>query len=250
MASKKLAMFLMPLLCATGIAQSAEPNANPSLSIGPGVVITGKPYAGMNTTVYPVPLMTFTSGRFYISGATAGYQLLDDQGWTFDAIGKWRFDGYDADDSDELAGMHNRHMTIDVGGELTAFGDWGVLKAGLVTDALSQHDGQEMRITYAKPFDIEKLNISPSVGFSWLSSNLADYYYGVRVDEALAGRPAYNPGDAVNWFAGLGANYHLDDNWTLLADITCYWLDSKIHDSPIVSDSYMISITAGVMYRF
>jgi outer membrane protein len=203
--------------------------------------------------------MTFTCGRFYISGATAGYRLLGDQeastelgrtSWTFDAIGKWRFDGYDADDSDDFEGMHDRHMTVDVGGEFAVSGDWGVLKTTLLTDALSQHDGQEFRLTYAKPFDIEKLNLSPSVGFSWLSSNLADYYYGVRNDEARAGRPAYNTGDAVNWFVGLQTNYHLNDKWTLLAGITYYWLDSNINDSPIVDDSYMISITAGAMYRF
>ena len=135
MANKKRILFLMLLLCATGIAQSTEPNANSSLSIGPGVVITSKPYAGMDATVYPIPLMNFTCGRFYISGATAGYRLLGDNNWTFDAIGKWRFDGYDADDSDDFEGMHDRHMTVDVGGEFTVSGDWGGLKTALLTDA-------------------------------------------------------------------------------------------------------------------
>jgi outer membrane protein len=254
MADRKSVLFLTLLICVAGFVQNSiageQPDSNATLTIGPGLVITGKPYAGMDATVYPMPLMLFTCGRFYISGATAGYRLWADENWTFDAVGKWRFDGYDEDDSDELEGMHDRHMTIDLGGEFSVFGDWGALKAGFLTDSLSQHDGQEIRISYAKPFDIEKLRISPSVGFVWQSSNLADYYYGVRADEARAGRPAYNVDDAVNWFAGIHTNYNLDDNWTLLAGITYYWLDSEIHDSPIVSDSYMISITAGAMYKF
>ena len=173
----------MLLLGATGLVQNAggseQPDSNAILSIGPGVAITGKPYAGMDATIYPIPPMLFTCGRFYISGATAGYRLLADETWTFDTVGKWRFDGYEADDSDELAGMHNRRQTVDIGGEFSVFGDpstslrtgWGILKVTFLTDALGQHDGQEMRITYAKPFDVEKLRISPSIGLAWLSNN-------------------------------------------------------------------------------
>jgi len=204
----------------------------------------------MDATVYPIPVITFVSGQFYIWIDTAGFRLLAEDNMTFDIIGKWRLDGYDADDSDEFEGMHDRHMTIDLGGEFSFFGDWGKLSTRILNDALGQHDGREFRVTYAKAFDMEKLKVTPSVGFALLSSNLADYYYGVRDDEARPGRPAYKVGNAVNWFTGLNVNYNLDDSWTLLASITYYWLDSDIRNSPIVDDSYAISILAGVMFRF
>lgn len=257
----------MLLLGTTGFAQSAggseQPDSNATLSIGPGVVVLVKPYEGVHPTVYPYPPTVFIYDRFYFAIDTAGYRLLANQRgtpepgqtyWYLDAIAKWRSDGYDADDSDELAGMHDRRQTIDVGGEFSVFGEWGALKAGFLTDALGQHDGQEFRVTYAKPFDkafdVNNLRISPSIGLAWLSSNLADYYYGVRPDEVRAGRPAYDPGAAVNWFVGLDTNYRLNDDWTLLASITYYWLDSDIRHSPIVDDGYAISILAGAMYRF
>jgi outer membrane protein len=267
MATKKSVIFLMLLLGATGLAQNAggseQPDSNATLSIGPGVVVLVKPYEGVHPTVYPYPVTLFIYDRFYIAIDTAGYRLLANQRgtpepgqtyWYLDAIAKWRSDGYDADDSDELAGMHNRHKTIDVGGEFGISGDWGKLYTSILTDALGQHDGQEFRVTYAKPFDkafdVNNLRISPSVGFALLSSNLADYYYGVRNDEARAGRPAYSPGASVNWFLGLDANYRLNDDWTLLTSITYYWLDSDIHSSPIVNKDYAISILAGAMYKF
>ena len=254
MTNKKQAVILILLFCAAGEARASssgvQNDTNSTLSIGPGVVVTTKPYTGMDATVYPIPLVDFTCGNFYISAATAGYRLAAEENWTFAAIGRWRFDGYDSDDSDNLAGMHNRHMTVDGGGELSYFGNWGEVKLSFVTDMLGQHDGQEMRLGYTKPFNFDRITISPSVGMIWQSSNLANYYYGVRSDEAIAGRPAYSVGDAVNWFAGIRTQYKLDDRWTLLCDITYEWLDREIKDSPIVSDGYVISIMAGAMYRF
>lgn len=239
---------------ATGLAQGSEgvarQDSNSMLLIGPGVLITVKPYKGMDSTIYPIPVVTAVSGQFYFWIDTAGCRLFSDSNMAFDVLGKWRLDGYDADKSDDFDGMHDRNMTIDIGGEFSITEDWGNLYARILTDALGQHDGQEFRVTYAKPFKIEKSKISPSVGFAWLSHNLADYYYGVREDEARAGRPAYNPGASVNWFVGLDANYQLNDDWTLLTSITYYWLDSDICNSPIVNKDYTMSIIAGAMYRF
>jgi MipA family protein len=254
MANKILIISLTLLICSAAIADVGKENSqtdpNSMLLAGPGAWITIKPYKGMDTTIYPIPVVTAVSAPFYFFIDTAGCRLFSDSNMTFDVIGKLRTDGYDADKSDDFDGMHDRNMTVDVGGEFSISGDWGNLYARILTDALGQHDGQEFRVTYAKPFKFEKSKISPSVGFALLSSNLADYYYGVRDDEASAGRPAYNPGASVNWFVGLDANYQLNNDWTLLTSITYYWLDSDIRNSPIVNKDYTISILAGAMYRF
>lgn len=257
----------MLLLCAVAVAEDANnaPRAdiNATLLLGPGVVVLLKPYAGMHPTVYPYAVSLFIYDRFYISIDTVGYRLLANRGpsagpgrtnWHFDLIGRWRSDGYDEDDSDELEGMHNRNKTFDVGGEFGVSGDWGSVTAAFLTDVLGVDDGQEIRVVYAKPFkkpfNVNSLKITPSVGLAWQSNNLVDYYYGVRSDEARAGRPAYSPDTAVNWLWGVDANYRLNDKWTLLGGFTYYWLDSEIRNSPIVSRDYSISIIAGAMYKF
>jgi outer membrane protein len=260
MAAKKSVILLILLLSASALAQ----DVNTTLLLGPGVVILSKPYAGMHPEIFPYPVTMFIYDRFYIAIDTAGYRLLANQrtatpapGTTYlylDAIAKWRSDGYDSDDSDELEGMHNRHQTVDAGGEFGISGDWGSVTCSLVTDALNQHDGQELRAVYAKPFknafDVNNLSISPSAGLAWQSDNLVDYYYGVRGDEVRSGRPEYHPGQAVNWLWGVDANYRLNESWTLLGGLTYYWLDSEIRNSPIVSRNYAISFIAGAMYKF
>jgi MipA family protein len=255
MMTNKIAIISLTLLiCSAAIAEEgkniSQADSNSMFLLGPGVLVTVKPYKGMDSTIYPIPVVTAVSAPFYFFIDTAGCRLFSDSNMTFDLIGKLRLDGYNADRSDDFDGMHDRNMTVDVGGEFGISGDWGNLYTRILTDALGRHDGQEFRVTYAKPFKFEKSKISPSVGFALLSSNLADYYYGVRDNEARPGRPAYNPGASVNWFVGLDANYQLNDDWTLLTSITYYWLDSNIRNSPIVDKDYMISIIAGAMYRF
>jgi MipA family protein len=254
MTNKMLILSLMLLICSAAFAegdnQSSKTDPNSMLLAGPGAWITIKPYKGMDATVYPIPVVVAVSAPFYYAIDTAGCRLFSDSNMTFDLIGKIRTDGYDADKSDDLDGMHDRHASFDVGGEFGISGDWGNIYARILTDALAQHDGQEFRVTYVKPFEFEKSKISPCVGFALLSSNLADYYYGVRNHEARPGRPAYDPGASVNWFVGLDVDYKLNDNWTLLTSLTYYWLDSNIRNSPIVSKDYTMAILAGAMYRF
>jgi MipA family protein len=254
MANKILIISLTLLICSAAIAEEgkniSQADSNSMFLLGPGVLVTVKPYKEMDSTIYPIPVVTAVSAPFYFFIDTAGCRLFSDSNMTFDLIGKLRLDGYDADKSNDFDGMHDRNMTIDVGGEFGISGDWGNLYTRILTDTLGRHDGQEFRVTYAKPFKFEKSKISPSVGFALLSSNLADYYYGVRDDETRAGRPAYDPGASVNWFVGLDANYQFNNDWTLLTSITYYWLDSNIRNSPIVDKDYMISIIAGAMYRF
>ena len=254
MANKILIISLTLFICTAGLAednnQIPQNDPNSTLLVGPGAWVTVEPYKGMHTIVYPVPVVAAVSAPFYFFIDTAGCRVFSDSNMTFDLIGKIRTDGYDADRSEDFDGMHDRHMSFDVGGEFGISGDWGNLYTRILTDALAQHEGQEFRVTYVKPFKFEKSKISPSLGFALLSNNLANYYYGVRDDEARPGRPAYDPGASVNWFVGLDANYQLNDNWTLITSITYYWLDSNIRNSPIVDKDYTISILAGAMYRF
>lgn len=256
MKKSKAILVILLGLCGGGVVfadeqQPANKTGETSFSAGPAVVVTGKPYKGMDATVYPIPFIMYRNGRFFVSGATAGYRLLAGDSWAFDGIGKWRFDGYDPDDSDDLKGMDKRRMTADLGGTFSAFGDWGTFKVTALKDALSEYDGEEISVSYSRTLQEDKLGITPFVGLAWLSGNLTDYYYGVRSDEVRAGRrPAYDAGADLNWFAGLNASYELDEKWSLFAGFTYELLGGEITDSPIVDDDYTISILAGAMYKF
>jgi outer membrane protein len=255
MTNKILIIFLTLLICSVCLAEGASKSSqtadiNSILLVGPGVWVTTKPYRGVDPTVVPIPAVIAVVAPFFYKIDTAGCRVFSDSNMTFDFIAKLRTDGYDEEDSKTLEHMHNRHMTVDAGGEFAISGNWGKLYTSIVTDAMGQHDGQEFRVTYAKPFEFEKSKISPSVGFALLSSKLANYYYGVRNDEATPDRPAYEPGVSYKPFVGLDAYGQLDKDWTLFTSITYYRLDSGLRKSPIVNKDYEISILTGVLYRF
>jgi outer membrane protein len=161
-----------------------------------------------------------------------------------------RFDGYEEENSAALRGMDDRDMTLDGGVAFALRGEWGVFGASVVTDILGKHDGQEVELSYSKPVRRGKWVISPAAGLRWQSSNLVDYYYGVRTGEVRTGRPAYDANAAVNPFVGLRLLRSLGKRWTLLGAAQYEWFDDEISDSPIVDEDYDISVMAGLLYSF
>jgi len=242
-----LIITLAIVLSGTCLGQEIPPT---ELEAGIGVVITAKPYVGVDAEAYIIPFINYTQGQFFVRGPSVGYRFIQTDSFALDAIGKWRFDGYDEDDSRDLEGMSDRHMTVDGGAAVSLFGDWGTLKLTALTDMLSEHDGQEITLAYSKEFTQDKITITPSIGLSWQSSNLLDYYYGVEANEARAGRAAYDAGSDLAWYIGLGGEYKLDEKWTAMAGVVYEKHGSEITDSPIVEDNYSLGIFTGLTYKF
>ena len=133
-------------------------------------------------------------------------------------------------------------------------GSWGNIGLDWVTDTLGNHDGQETRLTYVKEvrsaFGMDELTLRPMFGLSWRSSNLNDYYYGVRAKEATATRPQYKSGDSANPYVGIGLDYQIAERWSIFSLFRNQWLGSDISDSPIVDQHSKISVILGLVYRF
>jgi outer membrane protein len=121
-------------------------------------------------------------------------------------------------------------------------------------DVLNEHKGHEFRLSYdydfRGAFNVSALSVTPGVGVTYRSRQLNDYYYGVRSDEVIPGRPQYEVGDSTGLLASVRANYRLYERWSVMAMTSVEWLGSEITDSPIVEKDYEISMLVGVMYRF
>ena len=121
-------------------------------------------------------------------------------------------------------------------------------------DVLNEHKGHQVRLFYNYDFrgaaNIQDLLATPSFGVTYRSRQLNDYYYGVRDDEVIPGRPEYHAGDSIGLLAGLRLNYRLDERWSTMAMASVQWLGSEITDSPVVEKHYVASFLLGIMYRF
>jgi outer membrane protein len=161
--------------------------------------------------------------------------------------------GYDADDADSLSGMDNRDISLDGGVQLK----WVIqqveglsVNIGATTDLMSKHEGQEVTLAGKKVFKGKIYQIIPEAGVKWQSSDLVDYYYGVRDSEVASGRPAYEPDSVIDPFVASRLYLGLSENWILISRVGYEFLGAEIQDSPIVDKDGIFSMLIGVARRF
>jgi outer membrane protein len=221
---------------------------------GAGAVITRNPHKGIGTESHGIPLFLYRTEKLSLYGPMMNYSLLKDSGWEIRGLARIRFEGYEEDDSRYLRGMDDREWTLELGGSVSRALGEGRITADATADVLNEHKGHQVRLSYNYDFrgaaNIRDLLVTPTVGVTYRSRQLNDYYYGVRSDEAIAGRPEYDVGDSTGLLTALRLNYRLNELWSVMAMAAIEWLGSEITDSPIVEKDYEITLLLGAMYRF
>ncbi len=144
----------------------------------------------------------------------------------------------------------DRDYAAEAGFELLSDGRWGFLQASAFHDVSGTHGGYELDLDYGVGFRAGAWYLRPSVGASYKSAELNDYYWGIRPGEASAALPAYDAGAGINLRARLSASYHFSRNWMLTFSAEYERLNDEAADSPIVSEQAVIGFFAGFGYRF
>jgi outer membrane protein len=245
--------LLLPLLLSTlsfnAVAQTADADdavsedGPPRWGLGIAAVVKDSPYAGEGTRVRPIPLVTFQGEKFYFRGLTAGWQLVGGESFELSAIAKFRFDGFDVDDLGraELAAngldyrlLEDRDDGLDLGLSAKWSGAAGEIEAEILADAVDASGGQELSLEYGYPFDIGKGRLTPNVGVTWLSKDMANYYYGTLDEEVARGVVDYKPGSATIPHVGLSYFRPIGENWSVLGFVKYSVLPDEISDSPFI----------------
>jgi len=233
-------------------AQGPPPQPGLRWSLGLGVVSSPKPYRGADADIMPIPFLELSYKRFYFQGIRFGYKLADGDELDLDVRGRYRFAGYEEDDSEFLAGMAERQGTVDGGLAL----EWRRGRFGVSTsafaDLLGRSNGVEVAVdaTWAQPLAGRKVLLTPGVGIEWQNAGLVDYYYGVRPDEALPERPAYEGDAMLTMRATLSLLWRASPRIAVLALVRADRLDDDVQDSPIVDERRAVFGLAGITYRF
>jgi len=245
------------LICITTVAglpaaetEQETESERPEIFVGAGAVIRSEPYDGVDSKIYPIPLFGYEGKRLYLRGITGGYRLIQSKGWSIGPTVRPRFEGYQAGDSSALRGMKDRNPTIDGGVELAWRMNWALISTVVVTDLLGAHDGHELELSYTARFSYAGFDVIPGAALRWRSSNLVDYYYGVKASEVKKGRLAYAPDETVSPLVRLALRRKMSERWGLLFATQYEWLDDKISDSPIVETDSILSVVLGATYSF
>lgn len=237
---------LLPALCAAPAVAMPEGQ----WSAGLLAIVRDVPYRQTDTDVTVVPALQYEGPRAYLRGLRLGWRMAGDRSGGPDLILQARMDGYAAKDSPYFDGMATRRRSLDGGLAWRQALGFGVLDASLTGDLLGRHRGQQATLAWGYPWQRGRLLLQPQLGLRWWSARSADYYAGVRPEEARPDRPAYRPGSALIREAGVGAVYRIDTRWTLFGRLGYERLPDSLSHSPLVDAGDAWVGLFGVTRRF
>lgn len=219
------------------------------MAFGAAVRVERSPYRGAGTRRDFLPLYLYEREHIYLRSNGIGLKLGDSPARRVEVFLRHRLEGHPVDDIPaSLAGMAAREPGIDAGIGAQWGGAWGIAFAELLQDASSASNGAELRFGYKYPWRSGRLWIRPHAILALRSSELNDYYYGVRSAEASAARPAYQAHAGLFPEIGVLAAYRLAGRWRLLAAASVTRLPGTAARSPIVEHRTVHAVSLGAMY--
>lgn len=227
------------------------PAATGSAGLGFVMRFEGSPYRGGDTRNDLVPVYLFEGRHAFIETYRAGLKFIDTSDRRFDTFVAYRFEGHPYDRVPaSLAGMANRGPGVDAGVSYQLRTRWGTWFAEGLHDIAGGSNGTELRAGVRMDTSIGRLHLQPQVALSRRDSNLNNYYYGVRPDEATAVRPAWSPGGGTNVELGLAASYRLSERWRLIGNLSATRWAEGVRMSPIVENRTQLAGQLGLAYDF
>jgi len=240
---------LLPLVL---LAMTLIPVNSPAGEWGLGIGFAARqpPQQGAATEVVALPFPSYEGEQLSLGFGWISYALTNSERFRLALEGQLRFDGYDPDASAELTGMKPRDLTLDAGFSITTGDAWGIANLKVMADALGKHEGYEVSVAYQYPIQLERWTIVPSIGVNLPSAKLVDYYYGVQITEATAGRPSYSGRSVVNTSVGVNLMYEVNSHWQVIGGAEYIHLGSGITDSPIIERDHDAGLYSAVVYHF
>ncbi|WP_250460382.1 MipA/OmpV family protein [Microbulbifer litoralis] len=220
--------------------------------VGVGVIGRSSPYLGSDTEVIQaIPVVTYFGERLQWIGPALRYGVLGSDRLRLAVTANYRVGAYEESDAEILEGLGDRDSTVLGGVALIYEGP-----AGTEFDLRYQHDlldrfgGGTASASVSRGFQFGRLRLVPQLGVNWLSSDMADYDFGVPDSAAIPGRPAYAVGSSYTIEAGVGGMFELTERWRVTVSVALENLDSEITDSPIVDEDYVVKGFGALTYSF
>ncbi len=264
MSIRKVCLIALIGLPAVVNAQPTSSSEQDALSAGRwragvAVAIKDSPYAGEGARITPFPLITYDGERFFFRGIAGGIHLFNGDVFSLDAMVQGRMDGIDADDFGAAALAENgidrnklsgRDHGLDAGLSATWTGRVGELEAELLADASDTSSGHEVSISYGYPMRAKNVSITPTIGLTWMSDRLANYYYGTLDKEVARGVVSYQPDAGSIAHAGVSFASRIGENWGVVATLEYRALADSFAASPLLGSDSTTSIFLGLARSF
>ena len=223
-------------------------------AVGGSLAVNVEPYRGLDDEVQiiPVPFFIFNKGNVTVAGPNISYRFAKPTKTTTVSFEtRYRFQGYDASDSDFLTGMDDRDGTFEVGGRLVHRIGRLRIQLQAMSDVSGTHDGYEAEARATLEVSNGRMiSLRPLGGMRFQSSNFVDYYFGVEADEVTPERRFYDGDRTIVPFVGANMRMRMTRRIQLNVSFTMNLLPDDITNSPIVDQDRRIGAFVGLSYMF
>jgi outer membrane protein len=224
-------------------------------ALGLAVTVSASPYRGEDNKTFVYPYLTsfehpgLTDGWFVVRNGELWLRRVTNAGWEFAVGGRMQTLGFGNHESDSLSGVSAPKWTIEFGPGV-GLRRWPVqVHLAAFVEPTNRHDGITGELSFSYPIKHSRGYIVPNVAAVYQDDRYTDYYYGVSDVEATAGRPAYEPGDALNTEIRVDWAYAITDKWLLSGKLGYELLDDSIQNSPLVDRDDLWSVNLGIAYN-
>ncbi|NKB33324.1 MAG: hypothetical protein GKR91_09510 [Pseudomonadales bacterium] len=194
-------------------------------------------------------------------GLNLGYNFYNGNGFSVDILASslsGRNTGRDNDIGENLSEQALNRALRDqdslyngAGIRLTAFqpDDNRIYQLRLVSDI---HDNNGFQATFrtSKTRQYRNWNFHTIFSLGYLSSDTADYFFGVDEVEATKRFPEFKPSSAWTIGAEAGVTYPLSENWVFRSTLRVGRYSGDIEDSPFITGKGSFSFTTFFTYVF
>jgi outer membrane protein len=221
-------------------------------SMGPLLLVVDQSYRGKSTRSMVVPAIGYEGDTVFLRGLRFGVHLKSSPQFAADFLVQPRFAGFKSSDIAAIPNLEDRRDSLDAGFDVRlALTKASAFRITALADVLGRSNGQEVDLRYECLYRYGHARVTPWLGGRWLSSKLADYYYGTLSSEVAAGAPSYQPGAVVLPQVGVSIFTPLGQSkWTLFTLLAASFFPNRLSNSPLVDGDTASIIVAGISYHF
>jgi outer membrane protein len=262
-----LALLLVALPAVAQQAAEAEKESRWRLGAAFGYGERSNPLVQSDDIPIVVDLdIAWFGDRWFFDNGDLGFTIADNSALTASIVARVNSDRVFFGKTDkrfvnvDLAGMPlaevaefkppERDYAVELGIELLTDGDWGALQFTAFHDISGTHGGFELFTDYSYGWRKQRLYIEPSLGASYKSDKLNNYYWGVTADEAGIVAYPYEASAGLNWHARFMIGYQLSRHWSVSLVAQYERLNDDAAASPIVEEGALLGWFAGLSWRF
>lgn len=225
--------------------------------------------------LYIIPSITYYGENWYFDNGNLGYTLAEEEKYTLNLTTSYSADpfyfmktspaglfysGFFFEDkdrkphfiefADEFNELEDRNFTLLGGLELYIYTRAGTVKLAAAKDLFSVHNGTQAEAQWSYNLAYERWNFDLALGLDWKSSQVIQYYYGIRPSENLFWSFVFHPHAGFNKRIEARVSYAIDENWNFLMVAQHTQLSEEIARSPILFQDYSNTFFLGATYRF